>query len=136
MTLPAQNPPVTPHLSAKAKASCDLSVPTCSGSHDLRPIISLPVFSLLFLPHTRQAHIRAFALAVLFVGDALPQNLHGTEHLVSGRLHMLKGLSKDKKASEEQEEAVESDPIQETKWLVLLSLPSSWTCPIRVHGTL
>lgn len=48
---------------------------------------------------------------------------------------MQKGLSKDKKGSEEEEEAVGSDPIQETKWLALLSvfLPD---LPHQVHRTL
>ena len=35
---------------------------------------------------------------------------------------MLRGLSRNKKGSEEGEETMESDPTQETKWLIFLSV--------------
>lgn len=47
---------------------------------------------------------------------------------------MLRGLSRDEKGREEEEETMEFGPAQETKWLILLSLSSSlWvTCPTLV----
>lgn len=106
-----------------------------TGPHHLSGLpLVLPLIPLLqpHQPHyitvpptLRLAPMRAFALAVLFICNALPKTCMGTQHLVNGRLHMLRGLSRSKKGSEEQghqKQSTQAYSLSPPPWVALAPL--------------